>query len=148
MKRFRFRMQGLEKVRQARVDCARLALARSEKTRRAEEERIMKLEQGVQETTAAATREGVLDMTELLAEQRYIAELRRQREDALQRLEAWIATVEQDRQRLLQASKEQKALERLRERRYLEFVQEVLREESQVSDEAAAVSDWRQRKEA
>ena len=148
MKRFRFRMQGLEKVREAQLDRARLVLARSEAMRRAEEERIMKLEQGVRDTTATATREGVLDMTEVLAEQQYIAALRLQREGALERLESWIATVEQDRQRLLQASKEHKALERLRERRYLEFVQEVLREESQVSDESAAVSDWRQRKEA
>ncbi len=148
MKRFRFALQGLEKVRQAKVDEARLALARSEAARQAEEGRIMSLEQGIEATAAEANRVGVLDMNALLEEERYVGELRRRRAEALERLETWIAAVEADRTRLMTARKEQKALERLRERRHLEFLREVLREEAQTLDEAAGQADWRARKGA
>ena len=148
MRRFRFALQGLEKMRQARVDEARLTLARSQGAQRAEEELIMNLGQEIENTAAEATRDDILDMTELLEEQRYTGELRRRRADALERLEGWIAVVEGDRQRLIKASQEHKALERLRERRYLEFVQDVLREEGQITDEVASTGDWRRRKEA
>lgn len=148
MKRFRFALQGLEKVRQARVDEARLQLARSEETRRAEEERIMSLEQKIAQTAAESKRDGVLDMQALLDEDRYLDDLRQRRGEALERLENWIAAVEADRQRLLRARKEQKALERLRERRYLEFVREVMRDETETIDEAAGKADWRARQAA
>jgi len=148
VKRFRFALSGLEKVRQARVDEARLVLARSEARKRGEEVRIMTLEQKIKETAAKGNRDGVLDMTELLEEQEYLRDLRRQREDALTRLDGWIQAVEQDRQRLLQARREHKALERLRERRYLEFVKEVLREETQTTDEAGSYGHWDDRKRA
>ncbi|MCK4305248.1 MAG: flagellar FliJ family protein [Candidatus Eisenbacteria sp.] len=148
MKRFRFALQGLEKVRQVRLDDARLALARTEAKRRAEEERIMRLEQKMDETSVASAREGTLDITGLLEEQRYIGELRRQRQGAIERLSQWIGAVEKDRQELLRVSKEHKALERLRERRYLEFVREVMREETQQSDETASICDQRRRMEA
>ena len=148
MKRFRFALHGLEKVRQARVDEARLRLARSEGTKRAEEERIMSLEQEIAATAADSKRDGVLDMNALLEEDRYIDDLRRRRGEALERLETWIAAVEADRQRLRLARKEQKALERLRERRYLEFVREVMRDETQTIDEAAGKADWRARQAA
>lgn len=148
VKRFRFALQGLEKVRQARVDAARLALARSERTRREEEERIMSLEQEITATAADAKRDGVLDLNVLLEEEQYIDDLRHRRGEALERLETWIAAVEADRQRLLRARKERKALERLRERRYLEFVREVMRDETQSIDEAAGKADWRARQAA
>jgi flagellar FliJ protein len=148
VKQFRFPLAGLEKVRQAREDQARLALARSEAAQRAEEDHIMRLEQEMVHTAKASAREGVLNVDELVAEERYLGELRRQRTEALVRLEQWIGAVEQDRQRLLQARKERKALERLRERRYLEFVQEVLREEGQLTDEAGSVAHERNKNAA
>ncbi len=148
VRRFRFALQGLEKVRQARVDEARLALARSEETKRAEEVRIMGLEQEMAATAVGSKRDGVLDMNALLEEEQYIDDLRQRRGEALERLETWIAAVEADRQRLLRARKEQKALERLRERRYLEFVREVMRDETQTIDEAAGKADWRARQAA
>lgn len=148
MKRFRFALEGLEKVRQARVDEAQLALARSEMARRAEEERVMSLEQGIAATAGASQREGILDLNALIEEEQYIDELRRQRSDAFERLETWITAVEADRVRLLNARKEQKALERLRERRYLEFMREVMRDETQTIDEAAGKADWRARQSA
>jgi flagellar export protein FliJ len=148
VKRFRFALQGLEKLRQARVDEARLALAKSASAQRVEEENIMTIEEQIQNTAAGATREGILDMTEVLEEERYVNDLRRRRTDAFERLGQWIAVVEEDRQRLLKASQEHKALEKLHERRHLEFMREVLREEGHMNDEAASVGDWRQRKGA
>lgn len=148
VKRFRFALQGLERLRQARVDQGRLVLARSEAARWAEEKRIMSLEREMEETAGASSREGILNTTGLLEEERYVGELRRQREGAQERLAQWITAVEEDRQKLLRARKKHKAIERLRERRYLEFVQEVMRGEGKVIDEAASVADWRRRKAA
>jgi flagellar protein FliJ len=148
VKRFRFALEGLEKVRQARVDGARLALAKSEAARRAEEERIMSLEQGIATTAAESQREGILDLNALIEEEQYIDDLRRRRGEALERLETWITAVEADRLRLVNARKEQKALERLRERRHLEFLREVMRDETQTIDEAAGKADWRARQVA
>lgn len=148
MKRFQFPLSGLEKVRLARVDQARLVLARSEAAKMTEEEELMKLEGKMKGTAEKASREGVLDMTAIIEEQVYQDDLRRKRDESRERLEQWMAQVESDRQRLMGARKEHKALERLRERRYLEFVQEVLRDENIASDEAASIADQRRRKEA
>jgi len=108
----------------------------------------MKLEGKMKGTAEKASREGVLDMTAIIEEQVYQDDLRRKRDESRERLEQWMAQVESDRQRLMGARKEHKALERLRERRYLEFVQEVLRDENIASDEAASIADQRRRKEA
>ncbi len=148
MKSFRFSLGALEKVRQARVDQARLELARSEAAKQAAEEMIMNLEGEMKGTAARASRDGILDMTAIMEEQAYQDDLRQKREETRERLQQWISQVEEDRQRLMKARKEHKALERLRERRYLEFVQEVLRDENMNSDEAASIADQRQRKEA
>jgi len=139
VRKFRFSLEGLEKVRQAEVDRAQLALARSAAAKRAEEEFVMGLERDMVSTAMASSREGLLDVTSLLREEEYLGELRRQRAEATGRLEQWIASVETDRQRLLQARMERKALERLRERRYLEFVKDMLRDENEMTDEAAGV---------
>lgn len=148
VRRFRFALAGLEKVRQTRVDAAQLILAQTEAGKRVEEERIMSLDQRIEQTVTDASREGDLDLSTILEEETFVDELKRQREEALTRLDRWIAAVDHERARLVEARREKKALERLRERRYLEFVQEVLREEGQVTDEAASVGDWRMRKEA
>lgn len=148
MRTFRFSLAGLEKVRQAAIDRAELELAKSEAAKRAEEEHIMGLEQAMVSAATASSREGVLDLGELMEEEAYLHELRRQRSEAAARLEQWIASVEGDRQRLLQARRERKALERLRERRYLEFVKDMLRDENDVIDEAAGVNALRARQAA
>ena len=148
MKSCRFALSGVEKVRQARVDAAGLALAHSEAAKRAQEDRMMRLEQEMVSTATASSREGVLDVPGLLREEQYVGELRRQRDETLGRIEQWITVVEQDRQELLKARLERKALERLRERRYLEFVKDVLRDENQVTDEAAAVGHERAKEAA
>lgn len=148
MKSFRFSLGGLEKVRQAQVDSARLALAASETARGAQEEEIMSLNRSIDETTNASQRDGVLDVDELLVEERFSGAQRRKRDEQLRRLADMIARVEKDRERLTDARKEHRALERLRERRYLEFLQALLREEREQMDEAASVGNRRRRQAA
>ncbi len=148
MRPFRFSLAGLEKVRQAAVDRAELALARSEAAKRAEEGHIMGLEQAMVSAATASSREGVLDVGGLMEEEAYLHQLRRQRSEAMGRLEQWIASVERERQGLLQARRERKALERLRERRYLEFIKDVVRDENDVIDEVASVNHQRARQAA
>jgi flagellar FliJ protein len=148
MKRFRFPLAGLVKVREAKVDGARRELAASERGRQEEEEAIMKLEAAMERERGVARRQGALDPAALAAEDRHVAGLREQRAAARDRLGDWIGAVERDRRRLLEARQELRALERLRERRYLEFVQEVLREESAALDESGTTRYLRQRQAA
>ncbi len=108
----------------------------------------MKLEAAMVQERGVARREGRLDAAALVAEDRHIAGLRDQRGAALGRLQRWITAVDRDRRVLLGARQELRALERLRERRYLEFVREVLREEGQALDESGAVRFVRQRQAA
>ncbi|MBM3318717.1 MAG: flagellar FliJ family protein [Candidatus Eisenbacteria bacterium] len=139
MKKFRFALHGLERIREIEVDRARARLADSERARQAEEEGIMRLDAALAAGAGACPRQGRLDGAALAAEDRYLGALRDRREEAVGRLGAWIRTVESDRRRFTRARQERQAVERLRERRYLEFVQEVLREEGRELDEVAGV---------
>lgn len=139
MKKFRFALQGLERIREAGVDRAQAQLAGSERARRAEEEGLMRLDQDLAAHAGSCPRQGRLDSAALVAEDRYLGALRVRREAALGRLDQWVETVEADRRRLSRARQEHKAVERLRERRYLEFLREVLRDEGRELDEVAGV---------
>jgi flagellar export protein FliJ len=149
VRKFRFALSGLEKIRRAEVDRAYAQFAESERARLREEEGIMHLDSAMAASIGFAPRSGQLDGRALADEARYLGTLRERRAVALTRLEQWIATVERDRARLTLTRKEHKAVERLRERRYLEFVSEVLREERRDLDEAGAVRHERRlRREA
>ncbi|MFH1144397.1 MAG: hypothetical protein V1774_07645 [Candidatus Eisenbacteria bacterium] len=148
MKRFRFRMEGLEKIREAAVDRARLRLAGSERVRRTEEERLMQIDAALAREVGSVPRTGMLDTHALLEEERRVLSLRDERQAAIVRLDEWIQTVETDRERLLGARQEARALARLRERRYLEFVREVLHDEKEQIDESAGVRHLLRRRQA
>lgn len=149
MRKFHFALSGLERIRQAEVDRAYAQLAESERARLREAEGIMQLDSTMTANIGIAPRAGQLDSRALADEARYLGTLRARRAVALTRLEQWIATVERDRARLTLTRREHKAVERLRERRYLEFVHEVLRDERRDLDEAGAVCHERRlRREA
>ena len=143
MKRFRFRLSGLERIRRGTVDRAYAQLARSERERRHGEEEIMHWDAAIAEGTGRISRQGRVDAAALANEARDLGTLRDRRHSASQRLEGWISAVEADQQRLSRSRQELKAVERLREQRFLEFVREVLREETREIDEVAAVRHQR-----
>jgi len=91
---------------------------------------------------------GTLDIGALLDEERRVRVLHRQRHAAIHRLQSWIREVEEDRQRLLTARREARALARLRERRYLEFVCEVLRDEGERIEESRSIRHERRKRAA
>jgi len=74
----------------------------------------------------------------LIAGERGVEALR-PRHAAIHRIQKWIRAVEADRRNLLDAHQEAGALERLRERRYLEFVRDVLCDEGEQLDRGSAV---------
>ena len=148
MKKFHFPLRGLEKVREAAVDQARRRLAGSERARQAEEERIMHIDVALTREIGSVPRTGALDIAALLVEERCVDDLHARRHAAIARLQQWIREVEADRARLLAARREARALARLRERRYLEFVREVLRDEGEQIDESGAVRHERRKRAA
>jgi len=135
MKRFRFALRGLEKVRQSEVDRAYRKLAESERARRSDEEELMALTTALEAGWGQVARTGRVDGAALDAEANYVGLLRHRRAAVEVQLGERIAQVEADRQQLMAARRELKAIERLRERRYLEFLQEVMRDEREQLDD-------------
>jgi hypothetical protein len=83
-------------------------------------------------------RAGVPSPQALIAGEHGVETLR-PRHAAIHRIQKWIRAVETDRCSLLDAHQGARALERLRERRYLEFVREVLCDEGEQLDRGSAV---------
>jgi flagellar export protein FliJ len=137
MRRFRFRLEGAHRVREIVVRERELGLARARReleaaseSRRAAEEKVRSALEAPRPTVISVSR-----LIEQDAEQRRLLhELRREQEH----LSEWSARVEDERALLLEARRDVKAVEKLRERRYLEFLREVIRQEQKGVDEVAA----------
>ena len=138
MKRFRFPLDGLQRVREQQVREREIALARKVKehreTGRMRDGQMERLEVSVRK----APRGQVVDVTELLESERERHRLRRDLRDTEEKLAGWALQIEEERVHLLTAHREAEAVARLRERRYLEFVREVLRADQKQTDEVAS----------
>ncbi len=141
MKRFSFRLSPVLRLRRAAEQEAlrnlgdarrgRDAAAESARTR-LEEEQAAKVEQ------SAAQRPGGLAVPTLLAHQRHVAAAGRRVFEARAALAAQDAALEEARLAWIAASRDRKAMDRLRERRESAWVAEGLREEQKTIDEAAS----------
>lgn len=79
-----------------------------------------------------------MEVADLLAWDRNRQQVQREVVLDEEKLARWALQVEEERARLLEAHREAEAVEKLRERRYVEFVREVLRVERKEMDEVAA----------
>jgi flagellar export protein FliJ len=138
MRRFHFALDGLGRVRSLAVREHEVALARARED--------LAIAEAVHDRRAAeyhaamrlAPRGSVISVRRLMERDASLTELRRQVHEQERRVagaEARVATV---RAGLVEARKEERALEKLRERRYREFTREVLRQEQKGHDETAA----------
>jgi flagellar export protein FliJ len=138
MRKFRFSLEGVARVREHDVRAHEVELA---KTREALAEAEMARENAataLKRSVAKAPAGAVVHVRRLLeldAERRRLAgELRREET----RLEGTSQAMESERAKLLEARRGARAVEMLRGRRYFEFLQAVLREEQKMTDEVAA----------
>jgi flagellar FliJ protein len=138
MRKFRFPLEGVARVRELAVRRREVTLARArEELARAEEQRRLDAE-AIRQSLRSAPRGSVVQVRQLLERDRELQRLRARlarQEEVLAEREAGMAD---ERSRLLEARRDAKAVEKLRERRYVEFVREVVREEQKGTDEVAS----------
>ena len=138
MRKFRFPLEGVARVRglavrQREVGLAQAleALAQAEEARRRQEEEI-------RGSLRSAPRGSVVHVRQLLEQDRHLRQLRAQLARVKEREALGEAGVAEERTRLMEARRHAEAVEKLRARRYEEFLREVLREEQKGTDEVAA----------
>ncbi len=140
MKKFHFTLEGVARVRELGVkERERTLAAAHDAQRQAEEARVgaaARLEHAVA-SSPAGTIVHVRHLLELDAERRRLRTELLREENRLQHEDR---RVEAERGLLIEARRGAQAVEKLRERRYAEFLRAVVRAEQKVTDEAAARS--------
>ncbi len=146
MAKYQFRLTTLLKLRKARRDQTRIALAeafRAEQVLAARIAEVTKQLFELRELQRAATAETYLDVARLLEAQRYEVVLKAE-EQQLAKQQALLST-ETERRRLtvVEADREVKALELLSERQRTEHLKDQRRGETKELDEAAMMRQSR-----
>ena len=139
MGRFQFRLQKVMQARQFKEEIAKKNLATAQTALKEELQFLGRLEAFHRDAMIQmeAHIEGQVNVADVLLDIAYISslseEIAAQQRKIVQRTEE----VERKRQMLVEASKDKKMLERIRERRYLAYLQEANRAEQAVIDEIA-----------
>jgi len=137
VKKFSFPLEGVSKLRERAVRDRELALARAHEELAEAEQAQRASQEELRRAVAHAPAGTIVHVRHLLE---LDAERRRLRADLLRkerRVESTHQKVVADRDQLVAARREAQVVERLRERRYLEFLRACLREEQKQTDEVA-----------
>ncbi|MBI4717329.1 MAG: flagellar FliJ family protein [Planctomycetes bacterium] len=137
---FRFRLEVVRKLREQAQDAERRALAGALRGSAAAEEQVAILTRewgGVGERLRAARQRERIDVGQLRGDLFYRLRLQRRLAEAGEVLAARRAELEQQRLRLADATRRLKVIEKLRERHWARYQEQVRREERGLFDEAA-----------
>jgi flagellar protein FliJ len=138
MRKFKFSLEPLGRVRALAVRRQEVTFARAQEERVRADELCRESESELRRalhTGPRGGRVGVRDLMDLDAERRRLhGQLRHAEEKAV----GAAGRVEEARLQLLEAQRDQKVLGKLREKRYLEYLGEILRQEQKALDEVAA----------
>lgn len=150
MAKYKFRLETLQKVREAHRDQQRSALAeafRAEQVLAENRAQLAAEDFEVQKLKRSATEEKYLNVNKLLEAQRYELLLRAQAQDLAKQSVLLEAETERRRQTLVEADREVRVLELLDERLRRGHHREAEKKETKLLDEAATVR-WRLNREA
>jgi flagellar FliJ protein len=145
VKRFEFGLQTKLDVTVTREDQARQELALRRAQLDSEQRRLQALE-GEREQCYQRLRQGqqeVLQLDELALVKSYLPRLKERIAAQAERVRRADNEVQAAQERLQELMQERKALEKLRDKEYAEYQQEVLRQEQLVIDEVAITGYWR-----
>lgn len=140
MAKYKFRLATLQRLREARRNEHRAALAeafRAEQMLAESQAEVAAETEAVRELRRAATAEHYLDVNRVLEAQRYELLLKAQSQDLAKQAILLAAETERRRQTLVESDREVRALELLDERKQQEFNLEQQRHETKVLDEIA-----------
>lgn len=149
-KRFRFRLETVERLRKQSRDEQRRAVAQAVRDLSASEERASQLGDQLRDTvelTRGARTAPQLDIAALRGQQLHRNWLYRRIMESTQEIADARARLDAERTKLAEATAKLKVIEKLRERRWLRHKMEVSREEQRVSGEIAVQGYIRRRHE-
>lgn len=147
MKGFRFRLEPVLTLRRHKEESLQVKLAESRRALETEAACLEALqgEMSLQKDRLASDlARGPLDTDRLHRESVYLGLLERRIQDQAGRVKKLADQVAEDREAVLQASREKKALQRLRETMLLSFAREEARKEQKVAEEMATTRHSRQ----
>jgi flagellar FliJ protein len=150
MAKYKFRLETLQKVREAHRDQQRSALAeafRAEQVLAENRAQLAAEEIELRQLKRSASDERYLDVNRLLEAQRYELLLRAQAQELEKQAVLLAAETERRRHVLVEADREVRVLELLNERYRRAHYREAERKETKLLDEAATVR-WRLNREA
>lgn len=150
-RRFRFRLDTVQRLRERARDAQRRALAEAARVVARTQERIQRLSDELQQTmvdSRTSLSGASLDIVSMRGHQYYRGWLHRKIMEAQADLAGEQTRLESERAKLAEASKHVKVIELLRERRWKEYCSGLAREEQAENDEAAGQQLWRQTNEA
>ncbi|MGQ9487795.1 MAG: flagellar export protein FliJ [Armatimonadota bacterium] len=139
MRRFVFSLQKVLEYRQRLEEQAIRAFAEAQRHLEREQAVLAELISLREQCLQRSSRAKRLAVEMLDVEQTYLFALEGRIEAQRQRVAEAEAVLEERRQALIEAQRERKALERLRDKHYEQWRQEVLRAEQQVLDDLATV---------
>ncbi len=139
MRRFVFSLQKVLDYRQRLEEQAIRHFAEAQRRLQAEQLLLAQLIQTRQDCLMRSERRHRLPIPMLEVEQTYLSALEERIEQQVQRVAEAEEALEARRQELVEAQRERKALERLREKHYEQWRQELLRSEQKALDDLATV---------
>ncbi|MGI5836051.1 MAG: flagellar export protein FliJ [Chloroflexota bacterium] len=140
MKGFRFRLEPVLSVRHHREEMLQRKLAESQRLLDAERSKYESIKRSIQEGVArycSGVQPGKLNIGEICLESEYLRYLERELIAQQQQVEIQERRVAKDLNALLQASRDRKALERLKENQQLAYYRELTHKEQNRAEEAA-----------
>jgi flagellar protein FliJ len=138
MRKFRFPLEGVSRVRELKVQSCQADLAKTLQELEAAEKERQKTEQELRRSIQGAPKGLVVQVQHLLEQDARLRQLQAEARRQEEGLAEGRTQADLDRGRLADARKGVKAVEKIRERRYVEFVRAVVREEQKFTDEVAA----------
>jgi flagellar FliJ protein len=150
MAKYKFRLDTLQKVREAHRDQQRASLAeafRAERVLAENRAQLVAEEHELRELQRSATDEKYLDVNRLLEAQRYELLLKAQSQELAKQAILLAAETERRRQMLVEADREVRVLELLDERHHSAHIRGEQRAETKRLDDVATVR-WRLGREA
>jgi len=140
MRKFKYRLQGLEDIKGMELDALRQAYAAAQRELRRCEQELLNLRAALDYTYSELMelRIAQADPLILLSLESYAAALREQIRAVSQRIADQRASLQEARDKLAQKRKEKKVLEKYRERKLADYRQYVERETQKELDETAA----------
>jgi flagellar FliJ protein len=145
MATFRFRLETLLKMRRDERDVQRQQYAKALEAQRILHDQIVQVQQELQETQQVlrtSSAPGAVDVDRLLRAHRYELLLQAQHQQLEQQAQRVAQEVERRRSNLLQADREVRLLEKLKERQFETFQHNEQRRQQKILDEIPKPVGW------